>query len=97
MIHRSESEPDDVYHGLFSEFQVKELKKLVIDHSKIEELKDVLKPLSTATTVLSTAQHATLSLLLPLKESILGHRTTNDDSSFIRKLKEKIHGNLSTR
>ena len=82
----------------FSEFQVKELKKLVIDHSEMEALKDVLKPLSTATTVLSTAQHATLSLLLPLKESILRHCTTNDDdSSFIRKVKEKIHGNLSPR
>ena len=38
--------------------QVKDLKKLNIDHLEMETLRDVLKPLSTATTVLSTASHA---------------------------------------
>ena len=78
--------------------QVKELKKLKIDNSCMEALRDVLKPLSNATHVLSSSKHATLSLILPFKDSIMKKTgPSEDDDVFIRNIKKKIHDNLSKR
>ena len=51
----------------------------------MKPLKDVLQPLSSATNVLSSSKHATVSLVLPLKVKIVKKcRPSTDDDTFIK-------------
>ena len=64
----------------------------------MKALKDVLQPLSSATNVLSSSKHATVSLVLPLKVKIVKKcRPSTDNDTFIAQVKKKILDNLSPR
>ena len=80
--------------------QCDELRKQweAIDMSVLKSLLEILKPIKLATTILCSGKRATLSLIMPLKMSILKQVTVADEySNVIKEVKSLIYGNLAPR
>jgi hypothetical protein len=66
--------------------------------SVVGALIELRKPLKLATTVLCSAKHATLSLILPLKATIMNIvKDLPSDSGILKDVKRAIHDNMAPR
>ncbi|XP_039516037.1 zinc finger BED domain-containing protein 4-like [Pimephales promelas] len=68
------------------------------DVKMAEEVLEVLKPLKTITTLMSTESTPSVSMILPLKTTVLNSMTPNEeDSPTVREIKAVITENLKNR
>ena len=64
----------------------------------IVDLLSILQPIERVTNIMSTSEHATVSLILPLKNTIIRHcEPLADDSSTISAMKQAVVDDLSQR
>ena len=69
------------------------------DFTVLEELVNVLRPIQQATELLSGSKYATVSCMFPVLQQLLKHslKTSEEDSSVMKSIKESIAQDLATR
>ncbi|XP_034023456.1 zinc finger BED domain-containing protein 1-like [Thalassophryne amazonica] len=102
MLKRYLEQQAAVYSAL-TEKDVKKNANDLITHSDqdvtvLEDVVEVLKPMKTITTLLSSEQQPTVSMILPLKHSILTTmKHTGTDSQIVKDVKSAIATNIEGR
>lgn len=83
---------------MFSALTEKALKKKDISTLSDQEVTEVLKPLKTLTTLISTEATPSASMILPLKATVLHSMEPKDgDSATVTQVKAAIRENLEDR
>lgn len=102
MLERYLEQQAAVYSALTEKNIKKSVKDLITlsdqDVTVLEEVVQVLKPLKTVTTLLSSEQQPTVSMVLPLKHTILtSMRHSDTDSQIVKDVKSAIADNFEER
>ncbi|XP_034023290.1 zinc finger BED domain-containing protein 1-like [Thalassophryne amazonica] len=102
MLKRYLEQQAAVYSALTEKDVKKNAKDLITlsdqDVTVLEDVVEVLKPMKTITTLLSSEQQPTVSMILPLKHSILTTmKHTGTDSQIVKDVKSAIATNIEGR